>query len=188
MLSYRRTIALISAKNVLVKSRAQSQLVITKRSDNYSLWYADVINAADMIDQGAVRGCIVMKPLTMDIWDTIRNYLDKKIRDTGTKNVYFPMLIPMSYMSKEAAHVDGFAKECAVVTHHRLIANNDNTSLIPDPSAHLDEPLVIRPTSEATIWSSFHKWINSHRDLPLKVNQWANVMRYLTDSCIRVCP
>lgn len=172
-----RNVVFISSRHILSKYRLQNNLAITQRSENFSLWYGDVINAADMIDQGAVRGCIVMKPLTMDIWDTIRNYLDKKIRESGARNVYFPMLIPMSYLSKEAAHVDGFAKECAVVTHHRLVSSEDKSCLIPDSTAKLEEALVIRPTSETTIWSSFHKWINSHRDLPLKVNQWANVMR-----------
>jgi prolyl-tRNA synthetase len=149
--------------------------------------YADVLDGADMIDQSSVRGCIILKPWSMEIWDIIRSRLDKLIKQSGAKNVYFPLLIPASLISMEAAHIDGFAKECAVVTHHRLRAKESNPldpqsnirpKLIPDPSSKLEDPLVIRPTSEAAIWTTFRKWITSHRDLPLKINQWANVMRW----------
>ena len=145
-----------------------------------------MLDAADMIEQCPVRGCIILKPLSMDIWELIRLNLDQKIRKTGTKNYYFPLLIPTSLLSMEASHIQGFAKECAVVTHHRLKTNinynsttsNPSKALEIDPEAKLEEPLVIRPTSEAMIWTTFRKWITSHRDLPLKVNQWANVIRW----------
>ncbi|KAL3925453.1 MAG: hypothetical protein SGILL_000394, partial [Bacillariaceae sp.] len=123
-----------------------------------------------------VRGCMVIKPWGMSLWDKVRTELDDKIKEHGAENAYFPLLIPKSFLSKEAEHVDGFAKECAVVTHHRLTAGEDG--LIADPEAELEDPLIIRPTSETMIWYMFRKWINSHRDLPLKVNQWANVMRW----------
>ena len=189
---------LCSLQSMYVRfSRYNSNLAITKRSENYSLWYVDVINAADMVDQGPVRGCIVMKPMAMEIWDIIRSSLDVSIKGNGVKNVYFPMLIPLSFLAKEAAHVDGFAKECAVVTHHRLVTKTDNIeprncTLVPDPSAVLEEALVLRPTSETTIWSSFQKWITSYRDLPLKINQWANVVRsvvacVILASCVMPC-
>jgi prolyl-tRNA synthetase len=146
----------------------------------------DVLNAADMIEQCSVRGCMILKPLSMDIWEAIRASLDRQIRATGAKNYYFPLLIPASLLSQEASHIEGFAKECAVVTHHRLKANpqydpktdRPAEALTIDEEAKLDEPLVIRPTSEAAMWTSFRKWIHSHRDLPLKVNQWANVVRW----------
>lgn len=139
-----------------------------------------------MIDQCPVRGCVILKPLSMDLWEAIRAALDRQIRATGAKNYYFPLLIPASLLSMEASHIQGFAKECAVVTHHRLKANPNfdpstdkpSEALQIDQAAKLDEPLVIRPTSEAAMWTSFRKWIHSHRDLPLKVNQWANVVRW----------
>jgi prolyl-tRNA synthetase len=148
--------------------------------------YADVLSCADMIDQCPVRGCVILKPLSMDLWEAIRAVLDRQIRATGAKNYYFPLLIPASLLSMEASHIQGFAKECAVVTHHRLKANPNfdpstdkpSEALQIDQAAKLDEPLVIRPTSEAAMWTSFRKWIHSHRDLPLKVNQWANVVRW----------
>eukprot|EP00607_Mallomonas_marina_P000097 CAMPEP_0182426600 /NCGR_PEP_ID=MMETSP1167-20130531/13110_1 /TAXON_ID=2988 /ORGANISM="Mallomonas Sp, Strain CCMP3275" /LENGTH=510 /DNA_ID=CAMNT_0024608165 /DNA_START=323 /DNA_END=1855 /DNA_ORIENTATION=+ len=131
-----------------------------------------------MVDQSPVRGCMIIRPWGMAIWDILRNDLDARIRETGTENAYFPLFIPKSFLSKEAEHVDGFAKECAVVTHHRLTTSPDGSDLIPDPSAELDEPLVVRPTSETVIWQAFSRWIGSHRDLPLKLNQWANVVRW----------
>lgn len=131
-----------------------------------------------MADQSPVRGCMVIKPWGMAIWDKLRADLDERIQDTGTSNAYFPLFIPKSFLAKEAEHVDGFAKECAVVTHHRLCVSPDGKDLIPDPDAKLEEPLVVRPTSETVIWNMFSKWINSHRDLPLKLNQWANVVRW----------
>ena len=131
-----------------------------------------------MVDPSPVKGCMVIKPWGMSIWDKLRMTLDDRIADSGAQNAYFPLLIPRSFLSKEAEHVDGFAKECAVVTHHRLTTESASGSLIPDPAAALEEPLIVRPTSETIIWYMFQKWIASHRDLPLKVNQWANVLRW----------
>lgn len=155
-------------------------LVITPRTTDYSAWYNDVISAADMVDQSPVRGCMVIKPWGMGVWDLLRAELDERIRDSGTQNAYFPLFIPLNFLAKEAEHVDGFAKECAVVTHHRLCQapGGSPTDLIPDPEAKLEEPLIVRPTSETIIWNMFGKWIKSYRDLPLKINQWANVVRW----------
>ena len=151
---------------------------ITPRAENYSKWYNDLIRVCGLAETSPVRGCMVIKPWGMSIWDRIRTDLDARIQEHGAENAYFPLLIPKSFLSKEAEHVDGFAKECAVVTHHRLTVGPDGKGLIADPDAELDDPLIIRPTSETMIWSMFKKWIVSHRDLPLKVNQWANVMRW----------
>lgn len=152
---------------------------ITARSVDYSKWYNDLIRVAGLAETSPVRGCMVIKPWGMSLWDKVRTDLDERIQEKGAENAYFPLLIPKSFLSKEAEHVDGFAKECAVVTHHRLkSAENKNDGLIVDPDAELEDPLIIRPTSETMIWNMFRKWINSHRDLPLKVNQWANVMRW----------
>lgn len=151
---------------------------ITSRAEDYSKWYNDLIRVTGLAESSPVRGCMVIKPWGMSIWDRLRSELDEKIKDQGVENAYFPMLIPKSFLSKEAEHVDGFAKECAVVTHHRLTTDPKNGGLIADPEAELEEPLIIRPTSETMIWSTFRKWIVSYRDLPLKVNQWANVMRW----------
>ena len=159
---------------------------ITSRSTDYSKWYNDLIRVTGLAENSPVRGCMVIKPWGMSIWDRLRNELDAQIQNQGAQNAYFPLLIPQSFLSKEAEHVDGFAKECAVVTHHRLTTNpnagtdgtTSRTDLIPDPDAQLEEPLIVRPTSETMIWHTFRKWIQSHRDLPLKINQWANVMRW----------
>jgi len=151
---------------------------ITARSDDYSKWYQDLIRVTGLAEPSPVRGCMVIKPWGMSLWDAVRNDLDRRIKDHGAENAYFPLLIPKSFLSKEAEHVDGFAKECAVVTHHRLKASPDGSGLIADPEAELEDPLIVRPTSETMIWYMFRKWINSYRDLPLKVNQWANVMRW----------
>ncbi|OEU16621.1 prolyl-tRNA synthetase [Fragilariopsis cylindrus CCMP1102] len=152
---------------------------ITARAVDYSKWYSDIIRVAGLAETSPVRGCMVIKPWGMSLWDKIRTDLDERIKENGAENCYFPLLIPKSFLSKEAEHVDGFAKECAVVTHHRLkSADNKDDGLIVDPEAELEDPLIIRPTSETMIWYMFRKWINSHRDLPLKVNQWANVMRW----------
>ena len=152
---------------------------ITARSVDYSKWYNDLIRVTGLAETSPVRGCMVIKPWGMALWDRVRNELDAKIQDHGAENAYFPLLIPKSFLSKEAEHVDGFAKECAVVTHHRLTAAADGSGgLIADPDAELEDPLIVRPTSETMIWFMFRKWINSHRDLPLKINQWANVMRW----------
>jgi prolyl-tRNA synthetase len=149
---------------------------ITARSVDYSRWYNDLIRVTGLAEPSPVRGCMVIKPWGMSLWDRVRTELDRKIQDHGAENAYFPLLIPKSFLSKEAEHVDGFAKECAVVTHHRLTSGEGG--LIADPEAKLEDPLIIRPTSETMIWYMFRKWINSYRDLPLKVNQWANVMRW----------
>ncbi|KAL7554856.1 hypothetical protein ACHAWF_018903 [Thalassiosira exigua] len=152
---------------------------ITPRSENYSRWYNDVVRVCGLAETSPVRGCMVIKPWGMSLWDRVRDDLDARIKDHGAENAYFPLLIPKSFLSKEAEHVDGFAKECAVVTHHRLTAEGaGEEGLIADPEAELEDPLIIRPTSETMIWNMFRKWIVSHRDLPLKVNQWANVMRW----------
>merc|ERR1719506_225105 len=132
-----------------------------------------------MAEPSPTRGAMIIKPWGMAIWDLLKGDMDVRIKNEDVDNVYFPLLIPMSFLTKEAEHVDGFAKECAVVTHHRLTGSpNDPTNLIADPEAKLEEPLIIRPTSETIIWNSFRNWITSHRDLPLKINQWANVLRW----------
>jgi prolyl-tRNA synthetase len=151
---------------------------ITPRAEDYSKWYNDIIRVTGLAESSPVRGCMVIKPWGMSIWDRVRNELDVIIQEHGAENAYFPLLIPKSFLSKEAEHVDGFAKECAVVTHHRLTSGGENGGLVADPEAELEEPLIIRPTSETMIWYMFRKWIVSHRDLPLKVNQWANVLRW----------
>jgi prolyl-tRNA synthetase len=153
---------------------------ITARAVDYSKWYNDLIRVTGLAESSPVRGCMVIKPWGMAIWDLLRTELDARIAEHGAENAYFPMLIPQSFLSKEAEHVDGFAKECAVVTHHRLTTdpNGSAGALIPDPDAQLEEPLILRPTSETMIWSMFRKWIVSYRDLPLQVNQWANVVRW----------
>merc|ERR1719482_1220777 len=136
---------------------------ITSASEDFSAWYADVIRGADLVDASPVKGCMVIKPWGMAVWDRLRDELDGRIKESGAENAYFPLLIPRSFLSKEAEHVEGFAKECAVVTHHRLAVRGEG-GLEPDPAAELDEPLIIRPTSETMIWHMFGKWINSHRD------------------------
>jgi hypothetical protein len=161
---------------------AGSAQAIPQRAADFSAWYHGVILAADLTDSHApVRGTAILKPHGYAIWDNIKNALNSRIEETGHSNVYFPLLFPVSFLSKEAAHVDGFAKECAVVTHHRLRAAKgiDGKPIIePDPEALLPEPLVIRPTSETVIWDAFSRWIHSHRDLPMLLNQWANVVRW----------
>jgi len=147
------------------------------RTENYSEWYNQLVNMADLAENSSVRWCMVIKPYGYAIWENIQKTLDQMFKNTNHVNAYFPMLIPKSFLSKEAAHVDGFAKECAVVTHHRLKTAEDGKSVIVDPEAKLDEELIIRPTSETVIWSTYKDWINSYRDLPLLINQWANVMR-----------
>jgi len=137
-----------------------------------------VIAAGDLVDQSPVKGCMVLRPNGMALWDALREDLDARIKATGTQNAYFPLFIPVSFLSKEAEHVEGFAKECAVVTHHRLRSTADGKGVEPDPDAELEEPLIVRPTSETMIWHMFSKWIMSYRDLPLKINQWANVVRW----------
>lgn len=151
---------------------------LTKRSDNYSQWYQDLVIKADLAENSAVRGCMVIKPYGYAIWERMQRILDDKFKETGHVNAYFPLLIPKSFLSKEAEHVEGFAKECAVVTHYRLKTNADKTGVEVDPAAKLEEELIIRPTSETIIWNTYRNWIQSYRDLPILVNQWANVMRW----------
>mmetsp|Transcript_55985 Transcript_55985/g.99381 ORF Transcript_55985/g.99381 Transcript_55985/m.99381 type:complete len:643 (+) Transcript_55985:48-1976(+) len=151
---------------------------MTPRDTDFNQWYQDVISGSDLVDQSPVKGCMVIKPYGMSVWETLREDLDKRIKATGTQNAYFPLFIPVSFLSKEAEHVDGFAKECAVVTHHRLRTKVDGKGVEPDPDAELEEQLIVRPTSETMIWYMFQRWIQSYRDLPLKINQWANVVRW----------
>jgi prolyl-tRNA synthetase len=151
---------------------------VSKRSEDYSLWYNELVKKADLAENSAVRGCMVIKPYGYAIWEKMQQVLDKKFKDTDHVNAYFPLFIPKSFLSKEASHIEGFAKECAVVTHYRLKNNEDNTAVIVDPDAKLDEELIVRPTSETVIWSTYKNWIQSYRDLPLLVNQWANVVRW----------
>lgn len=153
---------------------------ITPRSKDYSQWYLDVISAADLAESAPVKGCLVIKPHGYAIWELLRDKLDASIKKSGAKNAYFPLLIPQSFLSKEAKHVEGFAKECAVVTHYRLRSVPDGApgELEPDPNAELEEKLIVRPTSETMIWYMFSRWISSYRDLPLMLNQWANVVRW----------
>ncbi len=151
---------------------------ITKRSEDYAAWYNDIVKKADLAENSPVRGCMIIKPYGFAIWEKMQAAIDKMFKDTGHSNVYFPLFIPKSFMSKEAAHVEGFAKECAVVTHYRLKNADDGSGVIVDPEAKLEEELIIRPTSETVIWSTYKKWIQSYRDLPLLLNQWANVVRW----------
>lgn len=151
---------------------------LTPRSENYSQWYQDLVIKADLAENSAVRGCMVIKPYGYAIWEKMQRILDDMFKETGHVNAYFPLLIPKSFLSKEAEHVEGFAKECAVVTHYRLKTNHDGTGVVVDPAAKLEEELIIRPTSETTIWNTYRNWIHSYRDLPLLCNQWANVMRW----------
>ena len=151
---------------------------LTKRADNYSQWYNDLVSKADLAEQAPVRGCMVIKPYGFAIWEKMKEQLDKEFKKTGVQNAYFPLLIPKSFLSREAEHVKGFAKECAVVTHYRLKASEDGNSVVVDPAAKLDEELIIRPTSETIIWNTYKGWIHSWRDLPIMCNQWCNVMRW----------
>ena len=151
---------------------------MTKRSENYSSWYNELVVKADLAEQSDVRGCMVIKPYGYAIWEKMQRVLDDKFKETGVQNAYFPLLIPKSFLSKEAEHVEGFAKECAVVTHYRLKTNEDKTGVVVDPAAKLEEELIIRPTSETIIWNTYKNWIQSYRDLPILCNQWCNVMRW----------
>ena len=150
----------------------------TKRSDNYSQWYNELVVKADLAEQSAVRGCMVIKPYGYAIWEKMQRQLDDMFKATGHQNAYFPLLIPKSFLSREADHVEGFAKECAVVTHYRLKNDPEGNGVVVDPEARLEEELIIRPTSETIIWNTYRNWIHSYRDLPVLVNQWANVFRW----------
>ena len=151
---------------------------ITPRADDYSQWYLDIVRKAGLADNSAVRGCMVIKPYGYAIWEKMQDVLDQEFKRTGHVNAYFPLFIPKSFLSREAQHVEGFAKECAVVTHHRLMTDPNGGGLIVDPDAKLEEELIVRPTSETIIWSTYKDWIQSYRDLPLLINQWANVVRW----------
>ncbi len=151
---------------------------VTKRSDNYSQWYNDLVVKADLAEQSAVRGCMVIKPYGYAIWEKMQGALDAMFKETGVQNAYFPLFIPKSFFSREAEHVAGFAKECAVVTHHRLMNDPEGKGVVVDPSAKLEEELIVRPTSETIIWSTYKNWITSWRDLPILCNQWCNVVRW----------
>ncbi|TAE61126.1 MAG: proline--tRNA ligase, partial [Bacteroidetes bacterium] len=150
---------------------------ITTRADDYSQWYIDIVRRADLADYSDVRGCMVIKPYGYSIWERIQRILDDRFKETGHVNAYFPLFIPKSFLSREAAHVEGFAKECAVVTHYRLKSDGKG-GVIVDPEAKLEEELIVRPTSETIIWNTYKGWIQSYRDLPLLINQWANVVRW----------
>ena len=151
---------------------------LTKRSEDYSKWYNELVVKADLAEQADVRGCMVIKPYGYAIWEKMQRVLDDMFKETGVQNAYFPLLIPKSFLSKEAEHVEGFAKECAVVTHYRLKANETHDGVVVDPAAKLEEELIIRPTSETIIWNTYKNWIKSYRDLPILCNQWCNVMRW----------
>ena len=150
---------------------------VTPKSENFSKWYTDIITKAELADYGPVKGTMIIRPYGYQIWDNIKNIFDKEFKKTGHVNAYFPLFIPKSFLNKEAEHVEGFAKECAIVTHSRLKVNEEG-SLAPDPDSKLEEEVIVRPTSETVIWSMYKKWINSHRDLPILINQWANVVRW----------
>ena len=160
---------------------------LTKRAENYSQWFNDLVVKADLAEQSAVRGCMVIKPYGYAIWEKMQHQLDLMFKETGVQNAYFPLLIPKSFLSREAEHVKGFAKECAVVTHYRLKSDESGNGVVVDPAARLEEELIIRPTSETIIWNTYKNWIQSWRDLPLMCNQWCNVMRWemRTRPCLR---
>ena len=151
---------------------------LTKREDDYSQWYNELVLKAGLAEHSDVRGCMVIKPYGFAIWELMKEDLDRRFKETGHVNAYFPLFIPKSYLSKEAEHVEGFAKECAVVTHYRLKTNPNGPGVVVDPEAKLEEELIVRPTSETIIWNSYRNWIQSYRDLPLLINQWANVVRW----------
>ncbi|MEI8339997.1 MAG: aminoacyl--tRNA ligase-related protein, partial [Verrucomicrobiota bacterium] len=155
----------------------QKTAITPTRAQDFPEWYQQVVRAADLAENSDVRGCMVIKPWGYGIWERMQRGLDKMFKDTGHKNAYFPLFIPLSYLAKEAQHVEGFAKECAVVTHHRLEVDSEG-KLRPAPSAELAEPLVVRPTSETIIGATYAKWVQSYRDLPILINQWANVVRW----------
>ncbi|MGI9456044.1 MAG: aminoacyl--tRNA ligase-related protein, partial [Aeoliella sp.] len=158
-------------------AKAPTNAISPTRSENYPEWYQQVIEAADLAEDSDVRGCMVIKPWGYAIWENMQRRLDDMFKATGHENAYFPLFIPMSFLEKEAKHVEGFAKECAVVTHHRLVDNGEG-GLMPDPAAKLEEPLIVRPTSETIIGATFARWVQSYRDLPILINQWANVVRW----------
>ena len=147
---------------------------ITPKSEDHSKWYTDVITKAELADYGPVKGTMVIKPYGFAIWELVRDEFDRQFKETGHSNAYFPLFIPKSFLAKEADHVEGFAKECAIVTHSRLMTDTENHSITVDPSSKLEEEIIVRPTSETVIWHMYKKWIKSYRDLPILINQWAN--------------
>src|SRR6476659_9051155 len=151
---------------------------LPKRSENYSEWYNEIVKRADLAENSAVKGCMVIKPYGFSIWEKMQRALDDMFKATGHENAYFPLFVPKSFLEKEEEHAEGFAKECAVVTHYRLKASPDGKGLIVDPNAKLEEELIVRPTSEAVIWNTYRTWIQSWRDLPLLINQWCNIVRW----------
>ncbi|MEI6399756.1 MAG: proline--tRNA ligase, partial [Pseudomonadota bacterium] len=157
------------------QKKAPQSAITPTRADDYPEWYQQVIKAADLAENSPTRGCMVIKPWGYALWENIQQVLDRKFKETGHVNAYFPLLIPISFFEKEAEHIEGFAKECAVVTHHRLEPGPNGTLV---PAGELDEPYIIRPTSETIIGASYAKWVQSYRDLPILINQWANVMRW----------
>lgn len=156
---------------------ADKKKVLPRRDEDFSAWYHTLVKKANLIEESPVRGCMILKPYAFALWERMKETLDQAFKSTGHQNAYFPLFIPLSHLSKEADHVEGFAKECAVVTHYRL-TTDEKGKIIPDPTASLEEPLVVRPTSETSIWHTYSKWIQSYRDLPLLINQWANVVRW----------
>jgi prolyl-tRNA synthetase len=165
-------------KNAITIPQNTMAKILTSKEESYSQWYNDLVVKADLAENSAVRGCMVIKPYGYAIWEKIRDILDGMFKETGHSNAYFPIFIPKSFFSREAEHVEGFAKECAVVTHYRLKKSDDSTGLVVDPDAKLEEELIVRPTSETIIWDTYRGWIQSYRDLPILVNQWANVVRW----------
>ena len=163
---------------IFVTEKIEMENKKVKRSDDYSAWYNNLVKSADLAEHSAVKGCMVIKPYGYAIWEKMQAELDKRFKETGHQNAYFPLFIPKSFFSKEASHVDGFAKECAVVTHYRLKVDEHTNEIIVDPEAKLEEELIVRPTSETIIWNTYRDWIKSYRDLPLLINQWANVVRW----------
>jgi prolyl-tRNA synthetase len=164
-------------ETAVAKNEAPKTAITPTRSEDYAEWYQQVVRAGDLAESSPVRGCMVIKPWGYAIWENIQRELDRMFKATGHRNAYFPLFIPLSFMEKEAEHVEGFAKECAVVTHHRLVAG-PNGGLVPDPEALLEEPLIVRPTSETIIADAFSRWVTSYRDLPLLINQWCNIVRW----------
>ncbi len=168
----------LNSEQILYHKSKFMAKILTNREDNYSQWYNDLVIKAELADNSAVRGCMVIKPYGYAIWEKIQAILDKRFKETGHQNAYFPLFIPKSFFSKEASHVAGFAKECAVVTHYRLKNSPDGKGIVVDEDAKLEEELIVRPTSETIIWDTYRTWIQSYRDLPLLINQWANVVRW----------
>ncbi len=177
IVSFAETKSIIKIHNICAKPKTMAKN-LTKRNEDYSKWYNELVIQADLAENSGVRGCMVIKPYGYAIWERMQAELDRMFKETGHVNAYFPIFIPKSYFSKEASHVDGFAKECAVVTHYRLKNDPNGKGVIVDPDAKLEEELIVRPTSETIIWDTYRKWIQSYRDLPLLINQWANVVRW----------